>query len=566
MEHTAPLRAAIYTRVSSDEQTKGYGLEYQLEDCKKAVARQGHRLVEIYSDPGISGTIENRPGLNQLREDARRHHFDVLYFWKSDRLARDELIQLTLYRELRALGVETCSVTEPAMNDLMRGIYAVFGAEDLRNIKAKMYSGRLRALRDGKWIGTAPYGYVKDKTFRLRPHKREAAYVRQLFDWFVHDRMSASGLTRRAYTKGIPTRWDTLKKQKPRNGATFWSNGGVVRLLKREYYATGIARFNYHAEIGTQTSSRGLMRGDVMEVSVPPLISMDLFQQAQEQLRHNQEYAPRRQWRQYLFAKKVRCGYCRRRLAACFRFRKSRPDGLRYYGFTGSSDPRCEHCSYYPESDLEGPIWSAMIRLFDDPESFLSAVDAYRSRASKRTDIAAEEASLDALAIKMHNAEKALLQHELDGFYSGAVLAAKRAEMATDRGQVAERRQQLERMVQSEVHRSATVSSVERLYRSLQTRIAAPTYSIKQQVIGILVDEILLYGDRAEVWLEIPAGGLRPPGGDAAHVGSGSSEKPRLRSRHVRRTPVMECVANDGGPIPVFFEVSLVRRRQKAAA
>src|SRR5438552_15905422 len=95
------LRAVIYTRVSSDEQVKGYGLEYQLEDCRRAINQHGHRLVHLYSDPGISGTLEDRPGLNQLRQDAKVGQFDVLYFWKSDRLASDEIIQLTLYREFQ---------------------------------------------------------------------------------------------------------------------------------------------------------------------------------------------------------------------------------------------------------------------------------------------------------------------------------------------------------------------------------------------------------------------------------------------------------------------------------
>src|SRR3989338_2499791 len=158
MENNKKLRAVIYTRVSSDEQVKGYGLEYQFEDCRKAIEKNGHKLMELYSDPGVSGTLEDRPGLNKLRNDATLDKFDALYFWKSDRLARDEIIQLTLYREFKTNGIETFSVSEPNMNDLMRGVYAVFGAEDLRNIKSKMYSGRLRALKDGKWMGSTPYG------------------------------------------------------------------------------------------------------------------------------------------------------------------------------------------------------------------------------------------------------------------------------------------------------------------------------------------------------------------------------------------------------------------------
>ena len=261
---------------------------YQLEDCRRAVAQHGHRLLRVYSDPGISGTVEDRPGLNELRRDAQQGQFDVLYFWKSDRLARDEILQLTLYREFRRLGLETCSVSEPNMNDLMRGIYAVFGAEDLRNIKAKTYSGRLRAIRAGKWMGPPPYGYVKNAEFKLVAHPPEAAVVKQFFEWCVSDHLALYALTKRANEHQIPTRFDNRRVAKPRNGIAYWSVGTLRNLLRREYYATGQARITVRPELGQISGPRSGASEEVL-ISIPPLISLDLFERAQEQLRHNSD-------------------------------------------------------------------------------------------------------------------------------------------------------------------------------------------------------------------------------------------------------------------------------------
>lgn len=561
------LRAAIYTRVSSDEQTKGYGLEYQLEDCKRAVARDGHQLVEVYSDPGISGTREDRPGLNHLRGDARLRRFDVLYVWKSDRLARDEIILLTLDRELRALGIMTNSVTEPQMNDFTRGIYAVFGAEDLRNIKAKMYSGRLRALRDGKWIGVPPFGYKKDRHFRLRPHKREADVVRQLFEWFVEDGISLQGLTKRARTAALPTRFDTRKRAKPRNGSGMWTRGGVGRLIRREYYATGVARYQAKLQIAAEPMSTRLPRAEIIEVHVPAIVPRDLFKRAQEQLQRNRDLAPRRRRRRYLFVRKLRCGFCKRRLVGCFRMRGRPRRPLRYYGFTGWAQPRCPHCCYYPEHLLERPIWEAITSLFADPKAFLAAVERYRRRGTAPVNIAAEEQTLADSEARLSVAERALLQHELDGFYSLEVIQEKRQQLVAQRSEVAERRVRLTRIRDADGDRHSVVTSVEKMCRSLEAKVNRASYTTKQEIIQRIIEEVILYGNRAEVRLVVPSDIVTT---GATSVGSNTGAAPR----HMRRTPLIECVANDHrrrGHLcsersqQLGFEVALPQRQRRRA-
>jgi len=47
--------AAIYTRVSTDEQGKGYSLPTQLENCRQYAAKQGYAVEAEFSDE-YSGT------------------------------------------------------------------------------------------------------------------------------------------------------------------------------------------------------------------------------------------------------------------------------------------------------------------------------------------------------------------------------------------------------------------------------------------------------------------------------------------------------------------------------
>lgn len=518
-EKAKQLRAVIYTRVSTDEQTKGYGLEYQLEDCRRVIAEHGHSLVEIYSDPGISGTVEDRPGLNRLRHDAQRGTFDILYFWKSDRLARDEIIQLTLYREFKSLGVETHSVSEPNMNDLMRGIYAVFGAEDLRNIKAKMYSGRIRAWKDGKWIGSPPYGYFKDTNHKLLVYEPEACRVRALFEWFVRDRLAVSALAKRAYEQSVPTRYDNRQQRKPRNGSGFWSQGTLTRLLSREYYATGEITVHTRTELGRLARSSSA-EPEKITILVPPLISRELFEAAQQQLRHNQVYARRRSKRTYLFAKKLRCGTCGIKLSGgC---RPEREDAKFYRGDACCREIRCASCRYYRESTLDAALWPRIKAVFENPSAFLAELDTYRKRDSKADDLRAQQRSLLELESKIDRQESVLLECELDGFYTPSLLAERRAALAASSADIAERRLDVERQLRAEAQKASTIASAARLYEVLRDKLENASYNVKERVYQLLVDRIVLTNNDAEVWLNIPgdpgiliADGLAVSGGNA---------------------------------------------------
>ncbi len=539
MQASPPLRAAIYTRVSSDEQTKGYGLEYQREDCKSAVARDGHAMTKEYSDPGVSGTLEQRPGLNALRADAQRGCFDVLYVWKSDRLARDEILQLTLYRELKAHGIEVRSVTEPEMNDLMRGIYAVFGAEDLRNLKSKMYSGRLRAVRDGKWIGSVPYGYTRDRrTLRLKPHPAETAWLRRLFTWFVDDRMTLTALATRAHAHHIPTRFDARKKTKPTNGPGFWSKGSLGRLLRRDYYATGTAWYlKYRAPRLTKPTARP--RSDWIRVPVPPLITQKLFAAAQYQLKQNLANSPRRSWRTYLFAKRLVCGYCERRLTGV-----CRPDreAAKYYRANAWVEKRCPHCRHYLERDLEQSIWPTLTELLQSPARLAASLEAHRALTSPSHGLENELKDVASTESRLTRMEDTLLTYELEGFFSPSAIARKRADLRSQRQKLEERKRELATFQATEEQRHAAAASAADFYQAIRDHLRDPSYETKRRVTQVLVEKIVLRDRHAEVWLNIPINDSLPV---AVNVISGAAQQTseaiplRGRNTHTPSNPAV---------------------------
>jgi site-specific DNA recombinase len=73
-------KAALYARVSTDAQQKEATIESQLFELKRQIVAAGHVLVKEYIDDGVTGTLLDRPALNQLREDLKTDLFDAVYF------------------------------------------------------------------------------------------------------------------------------------------------------------------------------------------------------------------------------------------------------------------------------------------------------------------------------------------------------------------------------------------------------------------------------------------------------------------------------------------------------
>ena len=62
------MRAAIYCRVSTLDQNP----QTQLLDLQQLASQRGFEVVQVYTDHGMSGTRQRRPGLDQMLADARR--------------------------------------------------------------------------------------------------------------------------------------------------------------------------------------------------------------------------------------------------------------------------------------------------------------------------------------------------------------------------------------------------------------------------------------------------------------------------------------------------------------
>jgi DNA invertase Pin-like site-specific DNA recombinase len=150
-------RAAIYLRVSTDEQTT----ENQERALREVAARSGHEIVAVYRDEGISGAKgrDKRPGFDAMHKDASRRKFDIVMAWSVDRLGRSLQDLIGFLSELHSLGIDLAlhqqgiDTTTPAGKAMfqMMGVFAEFERSMIVERCGRALPGQRRAApRAGK--------------------------------------------------------------------------------------------------------------------------------------------------------------------------------------------------------------------------------------------------------------------------------------------------------------------------------------------------------------------------------------------------------------------------------
>src|SRR3984957_15218290 len=148
------MRTAIYGRVSTSAQDTNL----QMREVRQFVQRRGWKVVEEYTDKGISGSKEKRPALDKMMADAKRRRFDAVVVYRYDRFARSLRHLVNALEEFRALGIEFVSIhegvdTSTPNGRLVFGIFASIAEFERELIRARVRSGLAAAKARGIQLG-----------------------------------------------------------------------------------------------------------------------------------------------------------------------------------------------------------------------------------------------------------------------------------------------------------------------------------------------------------------------------------------------------------------------------
>lgn len=514
------LRAAVYTRVSSDEQARGYSLGFQHEEIME-MAKKDAATVDarhIFVDDGYTGIHGDRPFLKALIEAAKNKEFDIIYVWKIDRLFRNTKLVLNLVDDLAQYGVGVKSVLEPfcdSSTPIGRYMFTMLaaGAEmEHANINERTYHGKVRAMREGKWLcGTPTYGFDLDKeTSKLKLNEEEAKWAQKFYEWFVNGRMTLYQLQQRVNSLGIPTKHVNLGRVGKITSKTFWNKRTLGRLLSNEIYTGKFYYRKYKNPGGMRNITDLRPKEEWILIQTPQIVSEELFALAQQQLRANRENSPRKTKRMYMFAKRLVCGACGHKINAGYRHPRKGTNqvGTKFYSgawvFRHSTDRACENCRFYSEPRLDREIWHTLKDFLSDPERAIRQIERHQGGYRRAGEIAEEQVRLAAQEQLLEKKEEKLLTTYLEGDINKQTYKKRLADLVKEREIVSEWWRKLSQSLLNDQERARCVGSAKALYTKMRKLLGDATYEMRCKIVDVFIEKITLTGDNAEIEMRIP--------------------------------------------------------------
>lgn len=304
------MNIAAYCRVSTDKTDQLNSLDAQKKFFSEYTEKNGHNLVKLYADEGISGTkIKNRKEFLQLMKDAGQGLFDMVVVKDISRFARNTVDLLQSIRTLKALGIETTFLTSNmtvlGQSEFVLTIFGALAQEESANTSKRVKFGKRMNAEKGR-VPNIVYGYNKiiGDYFNLQINQKEAETVRQIFNWYTKEGYGAAKIANLLNEKGYRTKRNCK-----------WSQNAICRILTNEIYTGKI--INGKQEVTDFLTGVRVKKDKeewlVTERAELKLIEQEQFEKAQKILknRHGAFNMNReRQSNKYLFSTLIKCKEC----------------------------------------------------------------------------------------------------------------------------------------------------------------------------------------------------------------------------------------------------------------
>ncbi|MEE0791274.1 MAG: recombinase family protein [Clostridia bacterium] len=288
-------KVAIYIRLSKEDMDKGYDESESITNQKalliEYVEKLGweYELVDIYIDPGYTGTNFNRPDFKRMIRDIELGKINMVITKDLSRLGRD-YIETGEYIEkwFPENNVRYVSVTDNidtfatnnGNNDIapFKSILNDMYSKDLsKKIKTALHTMQ----KQGKWVGgKTPLGYMKDPKDKnhLVICEEEAKIVKTIFGMAISGN-NVGEIRDYLNNNNIPT-----TNQIRYNKATFWENKTVKLILQNKVYV-GVTIQNKRSRISYKNRklrANPEEQWQIVENTHKPIIDKNVFDRVQK--------------------------------------------------------------------------------------------------------------------------------------------------------------------------------------------------------------------------------------------------------------------------------------------
>jgi len=516
------VQAAIYARVSSEEQREGKTIDSQIKELEDFAKASNYKIIGRYIDDAWSGTILERPELDRLRDDAGKNLFEAVLVNDVDRLSREMLHLGIIKQDLEKKGVKLIFKKLPNSGDPLSnfminvlGSFAEFERQMIadRIRRGKRYKAEVKHLILGN---TPPFGYnyiprtkgKRGKEGFYKINKKEAKIVRRMFKWVEEEGLSQREVVKRLVERKIPAR-----------KASEWPKSSVHRVLTNPTYI-GITYWNRHKAVEPEKpkkltkyrrrkKSSSILRPKVewVPIRLPKqlhIIDKEIFYAAQEQFRRNKCYASRNNTKNfYLLKGLIRCGLCGSPYLGnpCY--------GKLYYrcGNRGRTFPRPKECKAGMVSALkiEKLVWNAIVNAIQNPSVITNQVQKFEEKQKKQPILVEQE-------VKETEEDLRKLEREEERlFLAYREEAIQLEQFKKEINIVNAEREQLNSVLEglknkesSQIPRKEAIRSIKDYCRLFKRKLDQFTLEQRLIFLRLLIDKIIIEGRKVRILGLIP--------------------------------------------------------------
>lgn len=367
------ISAAVYARISSDQDGTALGVGRQLEDCRRLAESLGWGVGEEYVDNDLSAySGRQRPAYQRMLSDLADGHRDAVVVYHPDRLTRRP-IELELFletvteakvRHVRFVTGGPIGISDGDGLMVLRVLAAVAANESAsksRRVRRKLDEVAASGRPHGG--SNRPFGYEDDR-ITIRPD--EADIIRTLAARYIAG-------------------------ESLRSLCTWLDDEGVQTVKGKEWRSTSLRYMLASPRIAGLRQHRGEVIGEAIWEPIISIEDRNRILARMEQAKNTGRRTPRR----YVLSGMCRCSKCGGTL-----FSAARVDTRRYVCLSGPDHRGCGGTTVVAQP-LEQLVTDAVLYRLDTPQlaaALTGQADDQTAAADLSDALAADRAHLDELA------------------------------------------------------------------------------------------------------------------------------------------------------------------------
>jgi len=369
------MKAALYIRVSTDNQVDRDSLKTQEERLRQYCSLKNYQVFNVYKEEGVSAKDTNRPAFEAMIKDVELKKFNCVLITRLDRINRSlkDLIGLMEFlneKEIKLVSLNEDINTDGPMGRFMLNLLGSI-AQLEREIDAERVSTDMhhRASK-GKWNGgVVPYGYTTrekltkqfqkqglteiqalEKSTKTAPelkklylNKEESKVIQYIFDKYL-ELKSLRGTVHELNVSG----------RKTRKG--HWTTTTVRRVLTNPFYLGYISYGKRKTDIATgklKNVQKDLLK--IVKGEHEPIIIKKQFNDVQEILKEKY-FKPTVSPKTYLLTGLLKCGFCDGRMCGSTQPRKVSSGETKSYPYYKCQTPFRKGKSVCKGQTIDGKI------------------------------------------------------------------------------------------------------------------------------------------------------------------------------------------------------------------